>query len=74
MGSSGQRGIADRHAGREHLDGDMTMQGQIGFIALGDIGLPMTINLGRAGLAPIVYDLREEAMRNAALHGARPAE
>lgn len=50
------------------------MQGQIGFIALGDIGLPMTINLGRAGLAPIVYDLREEAMRNAALHGARPAE
>jgi putative dehydrogenase len=46
----------------------------IGFVGLGSMGLPMAVNLGRAGFAVTGFDLRAEA--RAALEaegGSRPA-
>ncbi len=47
---------------------------KVGFIALGDIGLPMVGNLLKSGFKPLVYDLRKEAVRAAVKLGAQAAD
>src|SRR5690349_7424338 len=46
---------------------------QVGFIGLGRMGKPMVVNLVRAGFDLIVYDAREEMMRELTAAGARAA-
>ncbi len=46
---------------------------RIGFIGLGNIGLPMARRIAAAGLSPMVYDLREEPMRTVVAAGGRAA-
>lgn len=46
---------------------------RIGFVGLGDIGLPMVANLLRAGAEVWVNDLRPQAVRRATALGARGA-
>lgn len=45
----------------------------IGFIGLGDIGLPMACRLAEVGFSPLVFDLRKECIQEAVRHGARAA-
>ncbi len=49
------------------------MQEKIGFIGLGNMGKPMAVNLARAGLDLMVYDLRPEAMAELSALGAKVA-
>ncbi len=51
-----------------------TKESKIGFIALGDIGLPMASHLLKGGFDLQVYDLRKEAVEKAVALGARAAE
>jgi 3-hydroxyisobutyrate dehydrogenase len=46
---------------------------QLGFIGLGRMGKPMAVNLSRAGFDLIVYDAREETIRELTAAGARAA-
>ncbi len=46
----------------------------VGFVGLGTMGLPMAVNLIRAGYTVTVYDLRESAVERAVAEGARRAE
>ena len=46
---------------------------RIGFIGIGSMGTPMSINLLRAGYELTVYDIREEAMRAPVQLGAKAA-
>ncbi|MDX2167852.1 MAG: NAD(P)-dependent oxidoreductase [Deltaproteobacteria bacterium] len=46
---------------------------RIGFIGLGNIGLPMAQRIAAAGLAPTVYDLRREPMQAVVATGGRAA-
>jgi 3-hydroxyisobutyrate dehydrogenase-like beta-hydroxyacid dehydrogenase len=46
---------------------------RVGFIGLGRMGTPMAVNLVRAGFDLIVYDAREETMRELTAAGARAA-
>jgi len=50
------------------------MSGEIGFIGLGNIGLPMAQRLMAAGLRPWVFDLAVERARSLEADGARVAE
>lgn len=45
-----------------------------GIVGLGEMGLPMALNLARAGLSPAVYDLRSEPVAEAVRAGAHAAE
>lgn len=54
------------------MNADMSIA-RVGFIGLGDIGLPMAHRIAAAGLAPMVYDLRAEPMRELVAAGARAA-
>lgn len=49
------------------------MQGKIAFIGLGKMGLPMALNLLKAGFALRVFDLQAQALQQAALAGAEVA-
>lgn len=49
-------------------------ESKLGFIALGDIGLPMASHLLKAGFDVQVYDLRKDAVNAAVKLGARAAE
>jgi len=46
---------------------------QVGFIGLGRMGKPMAVNLLRAGFDLVVYDAREETIRELTVAGARAA-
>jgi len=46
---------------------------KIGFIGIGNMGLPMSSNLLKAGYELIVYDIREEAMKDPVRLGAKAA-
>ncbi len=46
---------------------------QVGFIGLGTMGRPMAINVVKAGLDLVVYDVREEPLRELARLGAKIA-
>lgn len=45
----------------------------VGLVGLGTLGLPMTTLLVRAGMAPVVHDVREDAIAAALADGARRA-
>jgi 3-hydroxyisobutyrate dehydrogenase len=47
---------------------------RVGFIGLGNIGLPMAKNIADAGFALTVFDVNPESMRHVAASGARLAE
>lgn len=47
--------------------------GAVGFIGLGDIGLPMACRLAQAGFQPLVYDVLPERITSAVASGARAA-
>lgn len=47
---------------------------RVGFIGLGNIGLPMAKNIAEAGLALTVFDVNPDAMRQLTPSGARLAE
>ena len=49
------------------------MATKVGFIGLGNIGKPMAINVAKAGFDLMVYDLREEPLRELADLGAKVA-
>jgi len=49
------------------------MQEKVGFIGLGNMGKPMAINLARAGLDLMVYDLRPETTVELSALGAKVA-
>ncbi|MBI3302634.1 MAG: NAD(P)-dependent oxidoreductase [Deltaproteobacteria bacterium] len=49
------------------------MATRVGFIGLGNIGKPMAINVARAGFDLMVYDLREEPLKELAALGAKVA-
>lgn len=49
------------------------MAARVGFIGLGDIGKPMAVNLVKKGFDVMVYDLREEPLRELAALGAEVA-
>ena len=46
------------------------MATRVGFIGLGNIGTPMAMNVARAGFDLMVYDLREEPLKELAALGA----
>ena len=46
------------------------MATRVGFIGLGNIGKPMALNVARAGFDLMVYDLREEPLKELAALGA----
>src|SRR2546422_11045822 len=46
------------------------MATRVGFIGLGNIGKPMAMNVARAGFDLMVYDLREEPLKELAALGA----
>jgi len=46
------------------------MATRVGFIGLGNIGTPMAMNVARAGFDLMVYDLREEPLKDLAALGA----
>lgn len=52
----------------------MSSSTTIGFIGLGNMGFPMTLNLLRAGFEVTVHNRSREAVRLLALEGAHPAE
>src|SRR5437867_2541899 len=47
-----------------------SMATRVGFIGLGNIGTPMAMNVARAGFDLMVYDLREEPLKELAALGA----
>jgi len=47
---------------------------KVGFIGLGNMGFPMTLNLLRAGFEVTVHNRSREAVRRLTVEGARPAE
>ena len=47
---------------------------KVGFIGLGNMGFPMTLNLLRAGFDVTVHNRSREAVRRLTVAGARPAE
>lgn len=47
--------------------------GRIGFVGLGNMGAPMAAALARAGMQPVVFDLRPEPIRALEAQGARAA-
>jgi 6-phosphogluconate dehydrogenase (decarboxylating) len=49
------------------------MAKRVGFIALGHISKPMAINIAKGGFDLMVYDLRDEPMRELSASGARAA-
>jgi 3-hydroxyisobutyrate dehydrogenase-like beta-hydroxyacid dehydrogenase len=49
------------------------MATRVGFIGLGNIGKPMAINVAKAGFDLMVYDLREEPLKDLAALGATVA-
>jgi 3-hydroxyisobutyrate dehydrogenase-like beta-hydroxyacid dehydrogenase len=49
------------------------MATRVGFIGLGNIGKPMAINVAQAGFDLMVYDLREEPLKELATLGAKVA-
>lgn len=49
------------------------MATRVGFIGLGNIGKPMAINVAKAGFDLMVYDLREEPLKELAALGATVA-
>jgi len=49
------------------------MATRIGFIGLGNIGKPMAINVAKAGFDLMVYDLREEPLKELTALGAKVA-
>lgn len=49
------------------------MRTRVGFIGLGNIGKPKAINVAKAGFDLMVYDLREEPMRELTSLGAKSA-
>ncbi len=49
------------------------MATKVGFIGLGNIGKPMAINVAKAGFDLMVYDLREEPLKELAGLGAKVA-
>src|ERR1700687_4530674 len=53
--------------------GELTMTTRVGFIGLGNIGKPMAINIAKAGVDLMVYDLRAEPMRELTAMGAKAA-
>ena len=46
---------------------------RVGFIGLGNMGKPIAVNLAKAGFDLMVYDLRQEPMRELAALGAKTA-
>ena len=52
----------------------MKQRKKIGFLGLGNMGLPMALNLQKAGCDLTVYDLREAPVSTAAAAGAAVAE
>ena len=49
------------------------MAGPIGFIGLGNIGMPMAQNLAKAGLPVLAFDVSADALAQAAAHGMEAA-
>jgi 3-hydroxyisobutyrate dehydrogenase-like beta-hydroxyacid dehydrogenase len=49
------------------------MTTRVGFIGLGNIGKPMAINVAKAGFDLMVYDLREDPLKELAALGAKVA-
>lgn len=47
---------------------------KIGFIGLGNMGLPMCMNLIKTDNEIIAFDLNENALHQAQIHGAKPAQ
>jgi len=47
---------------------------RIGFVGLGNMGLPMAMSLARAALRPLVFDLRPEPLAQLTVHGAIAAK
>src|SRR5689334_10152419 len=58
---------------RRRQNTENTMATRVGFIGLGNMGKPMAINLAKAGVDLMVYDLRPEPMRELAGLGAKCA-
>ena len=50
------------------------VQNKIGFIGLGNMGLPMCLNLLKTDNEIIAFDLNEDALHEAQIHGAKPAQ
>jgi 3-hydroxyisobutyrate dehydrogenase-like beta-hydroxyacid dehydrogenase len=46
-------------------------EASVGFVGLGDMGGPMTVNLLKAGLPVVAYDLNEAKVKQAAKCGAQ---
>src|SRR2546428_5912284 len=46
---------------------------KVGFIGLGTMGKPMAINIGKAGFDLMVYDIREEPLRELSRLGGKIA-
>ncbi len=46
---------------------------KIGFIGLGKMGMPMVVNLLKAGYEILAYDISKEAINIAVDQGAKPA-
>jgi len=55
------------------IQGELIMATRVGFIGLGNIGMPMAINVAKAGFDLMVYDLRAEAVRELTGLGAKAA-
>ena len=49
------------------------MATRVGFIGLGNIGKPMALNVARAGFDLLVYDVREDPLKELAAAGAKVA-
>jgi 3-hydroxyisobutyrate dehydrogenase-like beta-hydroxyacid dehydrogenase len=49
------------------------MATRVGFIGLGNIGKPMALNVAKAGFDLLVYDVREEPLKELAAAGAKVA-
>jgi 2-hydroxy-3-oxopropionate reductase len=50
------------------------MATRVGFIGLGNIGKPMAMNIAKAGFDLMVYDIREEPLKELATLGAKVAQ
>lgn len=64
---------APRRTGRTPMPAAATKRSKLGFIGLGDIGLPMASNLLKGGFDVSVCDLRPAAVKAAVKLGARAA-
>ncbi len=47
------------------------MMDKLGFIGIGNMGLPMALRLIEAGYGVTVFDIQEDAIRPVAARGAR---